>query len=244
MVSKSPVLKPTPIALWSGPRNVSTALMYYFAHRGDTRVWDEPLFAHFLKYSGVSRPSRQEVLATMQTDARKVLNEIDAAEGQPHRFLKNMANHLEGLDYGISHNFRNVVLCRQPAAVLASYTKHINQPTALDLGYSHQLRLLGYLRKREIPYFILDSDELCKNPARELGELAAYLQMPFNESMLSWPAGPLPEDGVWAKYWYDNVHQSTGFAPYKDQTYNVPSHLRPLLEESQKLYQQILKFKK
>ncbi len=243
MALKSKGLKPTPIALWSGPRNVSTALMYYFAHRGDTRVWDEPLFAHFLKYSGVARPSREEVLATMETDAQKVLNAIFAAEGKPHRFLKNMANHLEGLDYGITRNFRNVILCRQPAAVLASYTKLIEQPTALDLGYSHQLRLLGYLSEWEIPYFILDSDELRKNPARELGELADYLQMPFDESMLSWPAGPLPEDGVWAKYWYHSVHQSTGFAAYEEKEYEVPAHLQQLLESSQKLYQQILKYK-
>ncbi len=244
MVSKSTLLKPKTIALWSGPRNVSTALMYYFAYRGDTRVWDEPLFGYFLKHTGVWRPSRDEALAIMETNPEKVLSEIEGAEGGPFKFLKNMANHLEGLDYAITHHFHNVILCRQPAAVLASYTKQIEKPTALDLGYQHQLKLLQYLTEQQMPYFILDSDDLRKNPAKELGELAGFLGMPFTESMLSWPAGPLPEDGIWAKYWYDNVHQSTGFAPYEDKAYDVPQPLLPLLEDSKKLFQQILKYKR
>jgi hypothetical protein len=218
--------------------------MYYFAHRGDTRVWDEPLFGHFLKHTGVWRPSRDEVLATMETHPEKVWKQIEEQEGRPYRFLKNMANHLEGLNYRVALRFTNIILCRQPAAVLASYTRQIEHPTTLDLGYSHQLRLLGYLQQMEVPYYIIESDELRINPEKELRALANFLQMPFDIKSLSWPAGPLPEDGVWAKYWYHNVHQSTGFARYKDQTYNVPSHLRPLLEESEKLYQQILKFKK
>ncbi len=180
-------MKSKTIALWSGPRNVSTALMYYFAHRGDTRIWDEPLFGYFLKQTGVWRPSREEVLGTMETNPEKVLHEIAMAEGQPFKFLKNMANHLEGLDYSITHNFKNVILCRQPAAVLASYTKQIEKPTALDLGYQHQLKLLQYLTEQQMPYFILDSDELRKNPAKELGELGKFSEMPFSEKMLNWP---------------------------------------------------------
>ncbi len=238
------MLKSKTIALWSGPRNVSTALMYYFAHRGDSRVWDEPLFGYFLKHTGVWRPSRVEALATMEADAEKVLEDITAAEGGPFKFLKNMANHLEGLDYSITHNFQNVILCRQPSAVIASYTKQVEKPTALDLGYGHQLRLLGYLTDHSIPYYILDSDVLRKDPAKELGELAEFLGMPFSDSMLRWPAGALREDGVWAKYWYDNVHLSGGFAAYEEKEYMVPPHLVALLEDSQELFEQILKYKR
>ncbi len=237
-------MKSKTIALWSGPRNVSTALMYYFAHRGDSRVWDEPLFGYFLKHTGVWRPSREEALATMATDAEKVLGDIAGAEGGPFKFLKNMANHLEGLDYSIIHNFQNVILCRQPAAVIASYTKQVEKPTALDLGYGHQLRLLRYLTDQNIPYYILDSDVLRKDPAKELGELSEFLGMPFSEGMLRWPAGALREDGVWAKYWYDNVHLSRGFAAYEEKEYMVRAHLVALLEDSQELFEQILKYKR
>lgn len=241
--AKNHALSTKPIALWSGPRNVSTALMYYFAYRGDTRVWDEPLFGHFLKQTGVWRPSRDEVLLNMETNAERVLKDLDTAEGKPYKFYKNMANHLEGLNYNLTKGYKNVILCRQPEAVISSYTKQVKQPTELDLCYRHQVQLLEYFTGHGISYFVLDSDELRKDASGQLSKLSAYLDIPFSKDMLSWEAGPLPEDGIWAKYWYHNVHRSSGFAPYETKEFQIPSEMEALLESSQKLYQQILSYK-
>ena len=199
------------IALWSGPRNVSTALMYSIANRGDVRVIDEPLFAHFLRTTDVWRPSRDEALAAMESDPKVVLTDMMDHQGFEFVFSKNMANHLEGLEDILLKEFVNIILTRAPSAVIQSYRKHIDQPSMLDLCYEHQLRIIRYLRENGEPCLVVDSDELRNNPEQQLKRLCNYLNIPFTGRMLQWEPGPRPEDGVWAKYWYHHVHLSTGF---------------------------------
>ncbi len=231
------------MALWSGPRNVSTALMYAFGQRPDMNVLDEPLFGHFLEHTGVWRPSREEVLAQMETDGGKLLKSFEQPAHQPYLFLKNMANHITGLSLKSLLRYKNIILIRHPARVLSSYTQHIEAPTELDLGYKHQLGILEFLNREEQPFFILDSDDVVANPEQALRALCAYLEIPFLTDMLTWPAGPKPEDGVWAKYWYENVHKSTGFQKsLRNKAYRVPDHLQPLLTSSVHLFQKIKQY--
>jgi len=228
-----------PIALWSGPRNVSTALMYSFANRGDVKVYDEPFFGYFLKHTGVWRPSRDEVLAQMEPDFDKVLEGVLKESKSKRLFLKNMANHLEGQEMASLKHYDNVILTRKPDSVIASFTRQIEQPTALDLCYAHQLQIIEYLEQEGIPYLIVDSDDLRKSPVLELKRLSEFADLPFTDNMLRWPAGARPEDGVWAKYWYHNVHKSIGFMPFEDKQYAIPEHLQPLYETVYSQYQQI-----
>jgi hypothetical protein len=229
---------PKVLALWSGPRNVSTALMYSFAQRKDTQVLDEPFFGYFLKQTGVWRPSREEALLTMPTQAEDVHRSFSDAD-KPLLFVKNIANHHEGLDLESFAAWKNFFLIRHPRKVLASYTKQVQQPTELDLGYAHQLELLRFLKGKGLPYYVVDSDDILINPTATLEKLCTYLEIPFEADMLHWKAGALPEDGVWAKYWYHNVHKSTGFAPYVEREYSVPDSLNELLEISKKKYNQL-----
>lgn len=231
---------PTLLALWSGPRNVSTALMYAFAQREDCRVFDEPFFGHFLRHTGVARPSREEALRTMRTDPVAVLQHVQQSTGKPFHFLKNMANHTVGTDLGWLSQYRNVILTRHPRKVIASYTRQIDCPTLLDLCYAEQWAIIQQLEGMGLPVCVVDSDAILAAPEAALRRMCAAFQLPFDAAMLKWPAGARPEDGVWAKYWYHSVHQSTGWAaPDSSRTYEVPDHLNDLYTTSLTYYQKI-----
>lgn len=218
------------VALWAGPRNGSTATMYSFAQRSDTRVVDEPLFAHFLKHTGVSRPSRDEVLRTMPSSKTEALATLVPEPSDNVLFLKHMANHLEGLDWedvdGTEH--RHVILTRHPDGVLPSYRAHIDCPTLLDLGYVHQHRILKLAGERAA---VVTAESLFAHPADTLRALCEALALPWQPDMLSWKKGGLPEDGIWAKYWYNGVHNSTGWESRTLQQGNTPPHLRDLRDQ-------------
>lgn len=225
------------VSLWSGPRNCSTALMYSVLQRPDFRVLDEPLFAHFLQHTGVDRPSREEVLASMPTERADILPALRTNEG--HLFLKHMANHLEGWPRGDFADHWHVILTRHPRRVLKSYRAHIDEPTALDLCYHHQHAWLQHCQDAGWPVAVLDSDRLVGNPEKSLTELMEWLGLDFDPSMLSWPQGPRAEDGVWAKYWYRRVHASTGWnsGAAIDQSLPEPEpQFHALLEELEPLY--------
>lgn len=221
---------------------MSTALMYSFANRGDCRVIDEPLFGFFLELTGVWRPSREEALRIMSHDPDAILADMQDAGSFDFVFSKNMANHLEGLDYSLLGDFRNIILTRKPAAVLSSYLKQVKHPTSLDLCYDHQLKIIGYLRNEDIPFLVVDSDELRDKPAEVLMRLCEFSGIPFTRKMLRWPKGARSEDGVWAKYWYDHVHQSTGFMPSPAKDFPVPEGMEQLHEASLKKYNEIISY--
>ncbi len=225
------------IALWSGPRNISTALMYSFANRSDTAVVDEPLFGYFLKQTGVWRPSREEVLATMETDPEKIINSLlEPSTDMPVYFMKHMANQLIDLNLAFLDCFKNVILIRDPKDVLLSYSKQMEEPTLLDTAYKMQAELIEHFDKVGTPFVVLNAKNVLLNPEGQIRALCDKLNIDFQSSMLNWDAGPREEDGVWAKYWYDSVHKSIGFGSYREKDEELPSSLTPLYEECMEYY--------
>lgn len=239
MSKKSPPIR---ICLWSGPRNISTALMYSFAQRSDTAVFDEPLYAHYLTQTNAHEyhPGADDVIASQENDGSKVVNElILGGHDKPVLFFKHMTHHLVNLDWGFMDETVNIILTRNPEEMLPSYAKQVQQPALHDVGYALHHELLAYLRACGQNPPILDSTETLKNPRSVLTQLCVQIGIPFDEVMLSWPAGARPEDGNWAKYWYASVHQSTGFLPYTPKTTPFPEQLRPLLTQCQPYYEEL-----
>ncbi len=234
-------MNPRRVCVWSGPRNVSTALMYSFAQRADTRVVDEPLYAHYLRVSGVDHPGRADVLAAMENDGEAVVRELVLGPcDRPVLFMKQMAHHLVDLDWGFLEQTANVLLVRDPAEVLASFHKVVPGPTLADTGLELQTRLLHHLRERGQEPAVLDARRVLEDPPGVLARLCERLELPFDERMLSWPAQARPEDGVWAPHWYASVHRSTGFAPYRPKHEPFPSQLDATLRACRRHYDELL----
>ncbi len=225
------------LSLWSGPRNVSTALMYSFRQRRDCEVVDEPLYGHYLRVSGAKHPGRERVLAAMDQNGERVVRAVLLGPcGRPLRLFKNMAHHLAGLERGFLKELRNVLLTRDPAEMLPSLAQQLPEPTLRDTGLEQQLELLDVELALGREPLVLDARELLTDPEGVLAELCRRLSLPFETTMLSWPPGPRPEDGVWAEHWYHNVHRSRGFEPYRAKTEPFPARLEPLLERCRPLY--------
>lgn len=233
------VKEPIRLCVWSGPRNISTALMYSFAQRPDTTVYDEPLYAHYLVNSSARdyHPGADEIIATMENDGEKIV--ADTILGpQPTRvaFFKQMTHHLVNLDQSFMARTVNVLLTRHPRDMLPSYAEQVSKPTLRDVGYRMQLNLVEYLRSLGQEPAVLDSEATLRNPRGVLRELCDRIDIPFDEAMLSWPAGGRPEDGIWADYWYDSVHKSIGFQAYEPKTKPFPEHLKALFDECMPYY--------
>ena len=224
------------ICLWSGPRNVSTALMYAFAQRSDTEVIDEPLYAHYLytKYGAQAfkstHPGTAEVLTSLSTDGEQVIEQVILGSCEkPVLFMKQMAHHLLNIDLSFLQHTHNVLLIRDPREMLPSLAKVIGTPTLADTGLKTQYDLLNDLRAAGQTLPILDARLLLENPSNVLSQLCERLELQFERSMLSWEIGGNPADGVWAPYWYQNVHRSTGFAPYRPKSEPFPTELEAVL---------------
>ncbi len=203
------------IAMWSGPRNLSTAMMYAFAARGDCAVMDEPFYACYLKISGAEHPLRSEILAAQPTDPADVIAQIcgPVPAQKPHFYQKHMVHHMiEGIDREWMRTMHNVFLIRHPARVVASYARKRQQPAADDLGFRQQAELFAQCRVWGDTPLVVDSADIRADPARVLRALCEALELPWREEMLRWKPGGRPEDGVWASHWYDAVHRSSGFA--------------------------------
>ena len=228
------------LSVWSGPRNVSTALMYSFRQRPDTVVVDEPLYGHYIAVAGPGHPGEREVLKTVDRDGERVVREIILGPCErPVHFFKNMAHHLAGLDLGFLGSVTNVLLIRDPREMLPSLAKQLTHPTLRDTGLAEQVEILEVMLEDDGEPVVLDAKELLLDPPGVLERVCGALGITFEEAMLSWPAGPKPEDGVWAKHWYENVHASTGFGPYSPGAEPFPERLEPLLEECLPLYQRL-----
>lgn len=228
------------INLISGPRNVSTALMYSFAQRTDTIVLDEPLYACYLDRTDTNHPGKEEVLKSQSTDTATVIKEILLADYDSDLlFIKNMAHHLHEIPLDFLTHMSNVFLIREPREMLTSFIKTIPNPTLFDTAYKHQFELFKHVEKLSEQPLVIDSKQLLLNPPKVLQELCSRLHIPFQETMLSWSAGPIAEDGVWAKYWYQNVHKSTAFKPYEPKEEELPERLSGLLLQCQKYYHKL-----
>jgi hypothetical protein len=214
--------------------------MYAFANRSDTRVVDEPLYGHYLRVSGAPHPGADAVMEAMDCDAGSVIqNVILGPCDRPVLFHKSMAHHLVELDWSFLKQTTNLLLIRDPIEMLPSLGKVLSQPGLDDTGLKKQVELLNYLKAlgQDVP--VLDARELLLNPGHVLKQLCRRLDLGFERGMLHWPAGPIYADGVWAPYWYENVHKSTGFQPYHPKTGPFPEALRPLLAECQPYYRQL-----
>jgi len=230
-----------PICLWSGPRNVSTALMYSFAQREDIRVVDEPLYGHYLRVSGAEHPGREDVLAALNCDGDEVmctLLEQQAREPGVRLFIKHMAHHLVDIDPGFMRQTCNVFLIRDPREMLPSLTIQVPDAQLADTGLQRQWQLYCSLLEAGQQPAVLDSRELLLDPAGVLRALCGHIGLEFTEAMLSWPAGPRAEDGVWAPHWYHAVHKSTGFGTYEPKI-GFPERLEPLLAECEPWYERL-----
>jgi hypothetical protein len=231
------------IAMWSGPRNISTALMRAWGNRPDTAVCDEPLYAHYLLRTGVPHPGADEVIRSQETDWRKAVAALtgDAPGGKPVFYQKHMAHHLlPEIDRGWLDRVSNAFLIREPREVVASFTRVAGEPRLTDTGLPQQLEIFNLVRSRtgRTPP-VVDARDVLQDPPRLLRLLCAALDVPFTEAMLSWPPGPRETDGVWAKYWYDAVLKSTTFQPYRPRNDPVPAHLAGLLVEAEAIYRHL-----
>ncbi len=231
------------IAMWSGPRNISTAMMRAFDSRPDTAVTDEPLYAHYLKVTGVAHPGREQVLAAHESDWRKVVATLTGPVpgGRTIWYQKHMAHHLlpmierDWLDR-LAHAF----LIREPEAMIASLVKTFPGAGFTDTGLEQQCEIFDRVADRvgRAPPVVLASDVL-KNPRGLLTALCESLRIPFLPEMLAWETGPRPTDGAWAPHWYAAVEASTGFEPYRPQCLELPSALQPLADECRAWYEKL-----
>ncbi|WP_246312186.1 HAD family hydrolase [Pseudaquabacterium terrae] len=210
------------LAMWSGPRNISTAMMRAFENRPDCVVIDEPLYAAYLAATGLDHPARDEVIAAGDTDWRRVVERLAGPipDGRALWYQKHMAHHLlPDMARDWVHTLTNVFLIRDPAAVVDSYLKSRATITPEDIGLQQQVELFDAVAERlgRAPP-VLDADEFLQAPEAQLRALCKRLGISFSECMLSWPAGPRASDGVWAPHWYDAVWRSTGFEPWRPRT--------------------------
>jgi len=227
----------TIVAMWSGPRNISTAMMRAFENRPDTAVWDEPFYAHYLATTGSDHPMREAVIAAGLTDAAAVIDGCVTAPPGPNRhgnvpnvwFQKHMTVHMQpGIPLDWVAGARNFFLIRRPEAVLASYHDRRADPTAEDVGFARQAELFDIVtRLQGAPPPVIDSDAVLAAPERTLRALCEALSIPFDPAMLSWPPGGRETDGVWAAHWYASVETSRHFAPPRAPR-PLPDHLAPL----------------
>jgi len=222
------------IAMWSGPRNLSTAMMYSFGARADCAVWDEPFYAPYLKATGIDHPLAAETMAVCESDPDAVgrLCREAPSGGEPLYYQKHHTHHmLASFDLGWMEAAQHVFLIRHPARVIASYAKKRENPTLQDVGGAEQLAIFeraSAAMGREP--LVVDSADIRDAPEPMLRAICDWLEIDFDAAMLRWPAGGRPEDGPWASHWYGAVHRSTGFAEPEGPLPDLPAELRPLLD--------------
>jgi len=231
------------INCWSGPRNVSTSFMYAFRQRADTTVFDEPIYAHYLRVTGREHPGRDEVLASQDPDGEAVVRDVILGNHPtPVAFFKQMAQHFVDLDRDFLGECRNLLLIRDPERVVTSFARNVPDVNVADTGLPIQVDLLDASLAAGDRPLVVDSAELLATPEAILRRVCDDLGLDFDPAMLSWPAGPKPEDGVWAPHWYASTHRSTGFEANVPSTEPAPNHLRPVVELARPLYERLLEF--
>ena len=235
------------IAMWSGPRNLSTAMMYSFAARGDCAVVDEPFYSAYLTATGIDHPMRAEVIASQSSDPVQVAAFCTGPIPQQQRlfYQKQMTMHMvPGFDRGFLKSLTNVFLIRHPARVVASYARKRESPTLADIGFVQQAELFDSVADwlGHAP-LVVDCADIREDPKSALTRLCAALNIPFSEAMLHWPAGPKPFDGVWAPHWYNAVHRSTGFEDPEGRLPALTGNYARIADQAMPYYQRLAGFK-
>ena len=223
------------IAMWSGPRNISTAMMRSFENRPDTFVSDEPFYGYYLNNADIDHPGRKEVLRSMETDWDTVSKTITGLPPNEEKvwYQKHMAQHnLPGVDLTWTSLVTNCFLIRNPREVIISYHKKYEVNRAELLGYPQQVELYRKLTEGDcVEPAIVDARDILMDPKDILSKLCSVVGIPFRDEMLLWPEGPRVTDGVWAKHWYKRLEASTGFQPYIEKNEELPHELEGIYEE-------------
>ncbi len=235
------------IAMWSGPRNISTAMMRSWENRPDCEVVDEPFYACYLKETGLPHPARDAVLASQSADRAEVVRQLTGpSPDSPLQYQKHMTKHMpEGMDMAWCAGLKHCFLIRDPAEVIASYLRMMPSVDEHDIGMARQASLF-----REIaaatgePPAVIDAADVLRDPGQVLAALCEALGVEYlPEFMLAWPSGYRDSDGVWAPHWYGEVARSTGFREYRPGTVNLPEKHRRLRQRSAEAYQWLRGFR-
>jgi len=229
--------------MWSGPRNISSAMMRAWGNRADTVVIDEPLYAHYLKRTGADHPGAAEVIAAGETDWEKVVPRLvgEVPGGKSIFYQKQMTHHLlPEITRAWLSCLTNCFLIRDPAEVIVSYLKKNHDPAADELGFAQQAEIFEWVcaQTGRVPP-VIDARDVLENPERILRLLCGAVGVQFGSEMLSWPAGRRDTDGIWAKHWYAEVERSSGFQPNRRTRSDVPERLRTVYESCLASYQQL-----
>lgn len=231
---------PVRLAVWSGPRNISTALMRSFENRPDCVVVDEPLYAAYLARTGLDHPAREEVIASQHRDQREAVRQLHEPlpPGTCVHYAKHMSHHLLAEDdLGWTLDFTNVLMIRDPAEVVASYVRSRESCEPADIGLPQQVRLWQEWAEAGVRPPVIDSGDFLRDPEGHLRWLCDHLGIPFTAAMLSWPAGPRDSDGVWAPHWYSAVQASTGFQPWRPRSVDLSDHDRGVAQACRPAYE-------
>jgi hypothetical protein len=241
------MVQPVRIAMWSGPRNISTAMMRAWGNRADAFVIDEPFYAYYLNATGKQHPGADEIIASGETDWRKVIAQLTGPipNAKGIFFQKQMAHHLlPEVDREWLGAVTNYFLIREPREVIASYVKKREDPALQDLGFVQQAEIFDFVRVRtsSIPP-IVDAKDVLENPDRMLHLLCKAVGVEFSESMLSWPPGLRETDGIWARHWYGEVAKTTSFQPYRPRHVQVPARLQEIHDRSRECYERLYEYR-
>jgi hypothetical protein len=226
------------IAMWSGPRTISTALMRAFENRPDTVVVDEPLYGYYLARTGAPHPGRVEIMNSLPNGWPEVLRQLTRMPlpaGRTIYYQKHMTHHLlPEVDRSALRTLRHAFLIRDPRQLLASYARVRSAPVLADLGLEQQVEIFGRFGGP-----VVDAADILRQPEPMLAALCDALGIPFDPAMLAWPAGPRDTDGVWARHWYDGVRRSRSFGPYRQAAAQLPASLEPLAAACQPFYDEM-----
>ena len=227
------------VSCWSGPRNISTALMRSWSSRKDTFVTDEPFYAYYLKETKLKHPLYKEIINKYSSNYDEVVNYLISRIPKDKKiwYQKHMAHHI--FDFNNIewvNNCENCILLRHPKEVISSYSKKNKLNSVEELGYPQQYEIIKYLKKINKSYVIVDSSELLKNPEKVLSNWCMKINIKFDKSMLTWEKGNYVSDGIWWKSWYDNVIKTTGFKEYEKKDINIENKYDSIYNESMKYY--------
>lgn len=231
----------TILAMWSGPRNISTAMMYSFANRADCEAWDEPFYGFSLQHKGNDHPMRDDIIASMETDWGKLVAKCTTPSLKPLLYQKHMTHHmLEGYSRDFIFTLTNAFLIRNPSRVLASYTQKWADVDLRAIGFIEQAEIFDMVAQKlgHAPP-VVDSDDILANPRAVLTKLCNACGIAFDEAMLKWPKGPKPCDGVWAAHWYNAAWNSEGFAAPATKVIELPLYLQSIADAAQPYYDQL-----
>ena len=230
------------IACWSGPRNISTALMRSWSSRNDTFVSDEPFYAYYLKKKQLKHPMYKEIIEHYPNKYKDIINSLtsDIPNGKKHWYQKHMAHHLIDLNnINWITNFENCILIRHPRDVINSYVKKNTLHHIDELGYPQQYKIMKYLESIGKRFTVIDSNVLLNNPKKILSKWCNNIDLEFDISMLKWAKGAHPQDGIWWKHWYDNVITTTHFQKLESNQHNLDQKYQLIYDEALDYYEKL-----